>query len=351
MKSLFEAQLPVQPVSSFPLENLAEINRSNLEAPISEPQAGQRRLRHRNRATDVAVLRKSLFAAVGKGSFTIEANGRPGNPKRIVITIADVSHLKLTQENLSEIFRLANQHTLNKPYPLGDWPMRIGDLVAYRPNHNGTHSARQTACIDALFDLLMSKGDANKKSIFNSLTDEEKMNLRLAAYFLRSGRVDESKITEPPADNYNARSALIYESYAKQLGVSSKTIDWTKKLIFYSCKPNRPKDFDADPKNKLGYTFLSLVHELDLVRCYSPEKMEDPMSKIKKHLGYFISDSVKRNRCMEQLIQYSKDLCQATGCNRVFDNAPGNRNLFMSCSTDGAYCWKAVKGIPIPKWM
>lgn len=314
----------------------------------------RRRLEQMTGNIDVSGLRKSLLEKT-QPFYDLEAIRRPGNPTKIIVPIANLSHLTLTEANLSEIFRLANHHTLNKPYPLGDHPMRIGGLRAYRPNHNGTHSARQVAYIDALFDLIQNQGDADKKSIFNRLSDEEKMSLRLAAYFLRAGRVDESKITDPPPDNYNARSAFIYEQYAKQLGVSPKTIQWTQNLIFNSCKPRgtRGSEIDADPKNKLGYTLLSLVHELDLIRCYSPEKMKAPMKKIKEHLGYFIADyrnRVPKNQSMGQLLQYAKDLCQATGCSRAFDGDPGDRNQFMACSINGDYCWQAVKSSPIPKW-
>jgi len=284
-------------------------------------------------------------------SYRIKGNFRPGNATPIYISIANVSHLTLTKESLPEIFRLANQYTLNSPYPLGDWPMRYRELAAYRPNHNGTHSARKTAHLDAILDLVRTRGSKAAKDVYASLSEDEILNLQLAAYFLRAGRVDESDHIDPPVDDYNTRSALIYEEYANQLGVNSSTIRWIKKLITNSCKPRGDRDSDIDtiPKNKFGFEALSLAHELDLVRCFDPEKMKHSISKIRNRLNYFIPDPQK-GPIIQKMIQYAKDLCEVTGCHREYDNAPGNRKLFVECSAKGDFCWQRVKSIPIPKW-
>ncbi len=244
---------------------------------------------------------------------------------------------------------------MNKPYPFGDNPLVIDNQRAYRPNHNGTHSARQVALLDSLFDLIATKGNSAAKQLYKDLSKEEIFNLRLAAYFLRAGRVDESNHLDPPIDDYNTRSALIYENYAKQLGISSQTIDWCKKLIINSCKQSHDRDIemDIDPKSKFAFVLLSLVYELDLVRCFDTQKMNHAISKIKNQLNYLTShhsfSSLKPNY-LNLLIQYAKDLCKATGCKRELDHDQGNRNLFMKCSIEGDYCYKQVTTVPIPKW-
>lgn len=298
----------------------------------------------------------ALHAPAAPPSYKIQTNPRPNNPKPIFITIANVSSLTLTRENLGTIFRLANQYTLNTPYPLGDWPMRHDGNTAYRPNHNGTHSARQTAYLDAIFDFVQSKGSDQAQQLYSRLSEDELLNLQLAAYFLRAGRVDESSHLDPPADDYNTRSAFIYEQYAIQLGVNPSTIQWIKKLIINSCKKfgERDWDIDSDPKNKFCFEALSLAHDLDLVRCFEPEKMEYVTDKMRNRLKSFTSKllpAATRNQYLSQLMQYARDVCDATGCHRIADGTVGNRDQFMACSIDGEYGWKAAHSVKVPKWV
>ena len=62
--------------------------------------------------------------------------------------------------------------------------------MVHRPNHNGTHSARQERYLEALFDIVEKKGSLTAQTELGKLSAQEKLNLKLGAYFLRAGRVD-----------------------------------------------------------------------------------------------------------------------------------------------------------------
>jgi len=72
-----------------------------------------------------------------------------------------------------------------------------------------THSARQARYMQLLFSLIQSKGSDGVRDTYQYCSYEERLNLILGAYFLRAGRVDESSHKNPPADDYNTRSACI----------------------------------------------------------------------------------------------------------------------------------------------
>ncbi len=63
--------------------------------------------------------------------------------------------------------------------------------------------------------------------------------------------MDESSHKDHPADDYYARSALIYESYARQLGVKEETINPMKTLITDSCKPMHLCSQRGEHKSKI----------------------------------------------------------------------------------------------------
>lgn len=288
-----------------------------------------------------APLQAPFGKSVQSPSFLIEGNSRAGREDvEIVIPIAKCSHLSLTESNLKDIFKLANQYTLNTPYAVENTSKRIGGKMVHRPNHNGTHSARQVGYLEAMFDLIENKGLPQAQQQLNQLTLDEKLNLKLAAYFLRAGRVDESSHKKPPTDDYYTRSALIYEAYAKQLGVDSAQIEWIKKLIIDSCKPmSLCQEVNKNEKSKFAYDLLTTAHELDLVRCFDENKILQNMQGTQKRLAGLITDP---DIHVKRLYDFAKTLCEATGCSRKVDNHPGNQPLFALCSTNGDVCWQAI---------
>ncbi len=264
--------------------------------------------------------------------FFIQGNSAHGFGPAISLPIATLEKTEsLTKELFSSLCGLINQTTLTTLYPSG----------CGRSNHDGTHSARQARILEALFEEI-EKGP--KKELAESLSEEEKTHLTLAAYLLRSGRIDDSSHMDINPDDYNTRSAMIYEAYAKQFVVSSETVSWVKNLIINSCKSvwARDPEIDGNPKSKFAWDCLTTVHELDLVRCFN--KFDIDM-RIKLNVQnrmdpYFEEGTV--NKVVKKFFEFSKTLCEVTGCARTYDYHPGNASLFLECSQDGRKCWDIV---------
>jgi|GEM_PF-6546449 len=296
---------------------------------------------------------KEDFAAVATKQVPLDSHPKfPG--QELTVLIPQFKDLTLTEENLARIFQLANHFTLNVNYPClnergrngwGDALLNYG-LPIYRPNHNGTHSARQVRYLEALFDFIEKCGSEKSKEELVRLTADEKINLKLAAYFLRAGRVDESSHKSKMPDDYYRRSAIIYREYAKSLGVAEETIQWVEKLINNSCKPKGVRDpsIDSVAKNMLGWKMLTLVHEIDLLRCYERASQE-----IKNGLNEFVSGSVNDN-VFNKWLKFAGMIRKKTGVQRA--NTPKGRysQLFAQCSVNGLLCWQQVRSVSIPEW-
>ncbi|HET6347101.1 MAG TPA: SidE phosphodiesterase domain-containing protein, partial [Myxococcota bacterium] len=289
--------------------------------------------------------------------FMIAAVPRAGFAGRITVPIAECEHLRpengalLTEEGLAALFALANRHTLNKPYPVQRRHLRIDGAVIYRPNHNGTHSARQVRFIEALLDLLAKQGTAEIAQVVAGLTPEELQSAKLAAYFLRAGRVDESSHKEPWPDDYYTRSAQIYEAYARQVGVDAETLAWTFELIVNSCKPD--KAGDGSPKTQLLHALLTTAHELDLVRCFSAHGQERITRSTVERLQPLLvgQDEASAVDVTAQLYGFATRLCLATGSRiRIRGDACTDSALYAACSLDGRHCWEVVCAEPLPVW-
>lgn len=266
-----------------------------------------------------------------KTHFFIEGNPAHGMGPSIAIRIGNAAIGTLQTNNFSELCRIINANTITAAYPNG----------TSRDNHNGTHSARQARMLEVLLSV-MEKGDA--KDILKAFSDEEIMHLKLAAYLLRAGRIDESYHLDPSPDDYYTRSSLIYEAYATQLQVSDKTKAWIKQLIVNSCKPKgiRESIIDLDPKNKFAHDCLSVVHELDLIRCYDKYRIDTWNKKSIREVLSFYFPIEKVDRIVELLFDFSKQLCQVTGCYRTYDYHSGDTYIFSDCSNDAEKCWERV---------
>ncbi len=313
-------------------------------------------LRTPTRHSTFSSVRTPLLSQKPKpSSYMITGNSRPGKTHiPIRIPIANVSDLQLTEKNLPEIFRRANKVTVNTQYAVQNTSRFVAGKMVHRPNHNGTHSARQARHLEALFSLVEHRGSTEAQGQLRNLSQSEKLNLSLAAYFLRAGRVDESSHKNPPADDYYTRSAMIYEQYAKQMGENPTTIAWTKKLMINSCKPRgvRDADIDTNSKNRFGYEVLTMVHELDLIRCFGRSQTASTVQSMRSRLDYFVSSSRSgsKDQHMNQFMRYAKDLCKATGCSRTYDGHPGNAALFAKSSVQGDFCWNQVRAQRFPRW-
>ncbi|HNA62230.1 MAG TPA: SidE phosphodiesterase domain-containing protein [Rhabdochlamydiaceae bacterium] len=292
----------------------------------------------------------ALPSTLPRSSFTIQGNPSHGKGPTIPLQIGTVNVGTLTDANFGTVAKIANQYTLNQPYASApaDYFTHKGQFV-YRPNHNGSHSARQARTLEALFALVEKEGDASVQSVYRSLSPEEKLHLKLGAYFLRAGRSDESSHKNPNPDDYYTRSAMIYEAYSQQLGATPATIAWVKKLIINSCKPRgiRDRDIDTDPKSKFGYECFTMVHELDLIRCFGATSYDKSLAHVKDELDhYFLKKPALK--ADQTLLDFAKKLCDATGSRRTYDGASGNTDLFARCGVDGKFCWQQVQAVKLP---
>jgi len=299
---------------------------------------------------------QKVFGPINQPPNLITVNPRPASPIEVTVPIAVIPKgMTLEPGNFAQIFALINQYTVNIPYPHDNDSQEIAGQIVHRKNHNGTHSSKQARLLEALFALMEKAGPSPMQKLFTALTQEERMHFMLAAYVLRAGRVDESDFSHPHPDDFYTRSALIYEAYARQFSDNEDLIGWVKKLIFNSVKPEgvREADIDSDPKNRLGFELLSTAHELDLIRCLISWEIKDKTQpslrrRLQSLFPYATNDD--RETCLKQLIEFAKGLCAATGCKRAYDFDPGNDALFAKCSTDGAFCWKQVQSVEIPKF-
>lgn len=279
--------------------------------------------------------------------FMIEGIARPGNPMEILIPIAKCDDLTLTEESLPEIFKRANTHTLNVQYPCINTSQKYDGRMVHRPNHNGTHSARQFRYVEVLFDLIEKKGTDEAKEQLHQFSPEEMLNLKLAAFFLRAGRVDESNFKQKPPDTYKERSAQVYRAYAEQLGVDPAIIDWAAALIHDSCRPiDICIEANKNPKSRFAYDLLTSAHEMDLVRCFRDVNRQK--EDVFHHLESYVPSA--RNQ-VETLFDYSINLCQSTGIYVHCINRRANDRQFADCSLDGEHCYNVVKGQSIPQWV
>lgn len=274
------------------------------------------------------------FMICSTQSFEIQSTPAHGEGPTIPIPIGVISNFeRLNEENFAKVCEIINQVTLTPHYPTG----------VNRSNHNGTHSARQARMMEVIFDLFVT---GPQEALAKEFSPEERMHIKLAAYLLRAGRIDESYHLDPNPDDYYTRSAMIYKAYADQLDISPETSSWLYKNLVNSCKPTgiRETYIDEDPKSLLCWNLLTVVHELDLIRCYSRHEID---GRIKQKMADELSIYVQNpTLVVDLLLQFSKDLCVSTGCYRVYDRHSGNKKLFRHLSKEGGKCWEVVSKVP-----
>lgn len=290
--------------------------------------------------------------AIELANREIEVNRRAGYDFDIKVPIATVLPMSLTEENWGDLIDKINTSTLHQPYPCRSSARMIAGIMVYRPNHNGTHGARSVAYFDALFNLFKEQGTRQAKEDIESLTADELLNLRLATYLMRAGRVDETSHQNARPDDYYTRSALIYEAYARQLSVDPEIIEWVSMLLRDSCKPLEicHEKTRSDSRSLMMYQLMLLAHETDLIRCYSSYRFDEIN---KPHITEIIAEFCgerKAEENTEKLLAYAKSVCTATGCFRRYDGDRGNSELFAQSSARGKWCWENVNQIAKPDW-
>ena len=233
----------------------------------------------------------------------------------------------LSTKEWSNVFEKINQYCINQPYAGASYH-RLNKNT-WRPNHNGTHSARQVRSFEVIYDLVSQSNQGMKLQA----TPEELNSLKLAAYCYRAGRVDETGMGR---DQNRARSAQIYEEHAKQLGLSQNTIEWTSAII------NRHYSEPlSDPRQECAYQILDIGHRLDLHRCFNRKKMKGEVEHIRKALGQWGLESHTPSLC-----RFAIHMIRSTGCRIKSPHYEWyNEKQFSHFSQQGGQCWEMLSKI------
>jgi nicotinic acid mononucleotide adenylyltransferase len=248
-----------------------------------------------------------------------------------------------TLENLRQIFNLANGISINRSYPKQKHDIEFNEkgktYTCFRPNHNGTHSYRQVRYLEVLLDLTKNYGRKEAKDFCQRLTDEEIVNLKLATFFLRAGRLDESGPESP--DPKRLRSFELYQHYATCLGVNPKLIEETQSLILDSCTPNNKLDYkNKEPWNPKAFlqTLLTLAHEIDLVRCFPNFETITKPNLVENLSGWVLDPKTNAESVAKDLQDFGIEANQFVGQQVQVTKKPYDLLRFYVHSTYGEYC-------------
>jgi hypothetical protein len=287
--------------------------------------------------------------------------GRPSDRGEIPISVCIgklPTELAPDERCLPDIFDVMNRFTVQKPYPCDPGrTLDVGDAIVFRPNHNGPHGIRQVRFLETLLECLATHGTQAVKQLLEGLCPSEKLLLKMGAFSLRMGRVDESSTHArySDTDGWKKRSAQIFQLYASQLPPETAPkahIDWVASLISVACNPVEllPRAIIEDQKSNVGVQLLTCVHELDLYRCYLKADMGKPIEKVKTFLFIQTEDFEKANTFQPRLEEYALKLMEVTGSNIAYYKQGYRLAEFGANSLDAKYCWQTTGKVEKPFW-
>jgi len=247
-------------------------------------------------------------------------------------------------ENLPKVFNLANTVSINRSYPdpKDDIQFQVNEkkYTCYRPNHNGTHSYRQVRYLEVLLDLISKNGRQEAKTFCQKLTEEQMVNLKLATFFLRAGRVDESSGPKT-RDQMKLRSFELYQHYASGMGINPQIIEETKDLILHNCNPNYELDYkDRSQWNPKAFlqTLFTLAHEIDLVRCFPKFEIRTKPSLVENLSGWVLDAKTNAEIVASRLQEIGIEANTLVGQQVQVSQKPYDLPRFYVHSTYGEYC-------------
>jgi nicotinic acid mononucleotide adenylyltransferase len=246
-------------------------------------------------------------------------------------------------ENLPKVFNLANTISINRSYPnpMHDIKFDVNGTTytCHRPNHNGTHSYRQVRYLEILLDLTAKYGRQEAKAFCQKLTEKDLVNLKLATFFLRAGRLDESGPSS--SDPKRLRSFELYQHYASAMGITPQVIEETKDLILDSCTPNgrlQYKDRSLWNPKAFLQTLITLAHEVDLVRCFPDFEQRTKPSLVENLSGWVLDAKTDANIVAASLQKFGIEANTLVGQQVAVESKPYDRQRFFVHSTYGEYC-------------
>jgi len=246
-------------------------------------------------------------------------------------------------ENLPKVFNLANSISINRSYPdpMHDIKFEVNGTTytCHRPNHNGTHSYRQVRYLEVLLDFISKNGRQEAKTFCQKLTEKDLVNLKLATFFLRAGRLDESGPSS--SDPKRLRSFELYQHYASAMGITSQVIEETKDLILDSCTPNgrlQYKDRSLWSPKAFLQTLLTLAHEIDLVRCFPNFERRTKPSLVENLSGWVLDAKTDAEVVAASLHKFGIEANTLVGQQVAVEKKDYDLPRFFVHSTYGEYC-------------
>lgn len=221
--------------------------------------------------------------------------------------------LKIELEILQKIVDIS----INKPYPLEpntylSTKLHGEPFKIYRQNHDSTHGLRQYFYIDYLLTSLKKSATSEWVNIIDSLTTAEIAILKLSAFCLRIGRLNEAN--KKQGSLHEIHSSELFESIAAQLGFNENLIKNTKNAMIKS-KADEMINNDISVTH-IFYKFLDMAHRADLVRCWNSKedkKFPSIYNKLVSEFLFFVNDLSSSEKRSIELMDYAAKACIMTG--------------------------------------
>jgi len=293
-----------------------------------------------------------FIALLCHAKYEFIALPRPRENNPIIVPYAKFAgNVVLNNCSLMTLFSVAGDITINIPYQgemskgTDDSKRITSDGIVYRQNHNVTHSVRQVKIFEAILAGIKQYGNVDAKKIIKNLSKDETFSLKMAVFFKRAGRVDESGNGFTNPDEYKKRSAQIFKLYAQQTNLPKDLIEWAIKLIEDSCIPSELRKHNLiDKKSLMMLDLLSETHNLDLYRCRFPEQMIETENNFDISMHKYMNEN--SGVFLKKIKTYAQNLIIATGA-----TADGKwsykSKLYVDCSNDVIFCFDCVDKISL----
>ena len=250
-----------------------------------------------------------------EGTYEIEMEPGYNENSPITMTIPKFSdRIQFRKEDLNEIFHHTHEYLFKKSYKNPSPITTTNHQQIPRGKHNGVQGLRQAKYVQMILEEMKKR--QNTANYFN--TEEEQVNLMLAAYCLHAGRLDNKQTADPHDD---IRSAQIYEEIAQQFSnLSLDTIKQTKQaMISWNKNNGEAQEFkESSPKNAQMCALLSTAYHLDLVQDKTKQQFQ--RENIRKNIETNLSILFNTNSnqaAANNAIKNANELCKFTGIQKT----------------------------------
>ena len=219
----------------------------------------------------------------------------PKDPFYRRILIKTISNgTTITNENLHEVIYCMGIGTSSNNY----FPKQSPDQRKVdNTNHDSTHGVRQILYVNHLISLL----EPVHRKLIN---DRDILIMKISVFFRSMGRVHEQKWDIKT--NNNIGSAEMFGKFIEGAIVNDKQIteDEIKHyqaLIENTCSTVWKDKIEKGSKTELQWHLMTLIHELDLFRCWRKDRIYDAI--FRNHNEYFV-DNVNLKFQMDSPMYY-----------------------------------------------